>query len=194
MFWLDAIVLFRVNFTTWSCQEKVKLSRNISSLYFSIISLVWLDFFYPAISFQVELVLEFEELLPPVLRSKLRSGYKVVYPWNQKKIEWLREEHESCELIELILERKAHKLGGKHGKLHHDKYYHHTERPVKHTAAYVSIATWWNLHGLVKVIAGTPSKSLDCYWLWATYRFRENIKQYWWHHQDTQTMSCCRAR
>lgn len=92
-----------------------------------------------AILFQVQLVLEFEELLPPVLRTKLRSGHKVVYPWKPKKIEWLRQEHESCELIEVILERKAHKLSGKHGKLHHEKYYHHTKHPVKHTAAYVSI-------------------------------------------------------
>ena len=88
---------------------------------------------------QAELVLEFEELLPPFLRSKLRSGHKVVYPGKKKRIEWLRQEHESYDVIGMVFERKARQVYTQQSEDNNDKFHHqHTEHHVTHTAVQVS--------------------------------------------------------
>lgn len=54
---------------------------------------------------QIELVLEFEELLPSYLRSKWRTGYRVVNPYlRSKKNKW--HAHKTPEILDQVFARK----------------------------------------------------------------------------------------
>ena len=61
----------------------------------------------PFILIQIELVLEFEEILTPFLRTRLRTGHKVVCPMQMYN-------NGAIEALEQIFERKATYRADKH--------------------------------------------------------------------------------
>ena len=84
------------------------------------------------------MVLEIEELLRPNIRTKLRTGYRVVYPWKPIKVKWLKQIHESPEVLQQVFDRKEHQAGKYSGRHHYSPAEHHhhhtTERLVRHAA------------------------------------------------------------
>lgn len=76
---------------------------------------------------KTELVLDVEDLLPVVLRSKLRAGHKISYPLQPKKFKLFQAKHESLKTLEQIFDRKAYRINKHEGRSDND---HSTERPV----------------------------------------------------------------